>query len=397
MVFDFEYLQRDTNTYDVSLVPVGGICFLVLFFFLKIESPKTPFMAGIRVIDWLGTVTIIGGTIMLLFGLEFGGINYPWDSITTLSLILVGAFTLCIFGYIEKNYAKHPIMPASVFASMTNILVLGVNWVHASLFIAGSYFLTLYFQVVLGVSPIMSGVYILPQVVGLSIVAMLTGIFIRNTGKYLWVIRVSMAVTTLGYGLCIDMKTYTSWPRIIIYQLIAGMGSGPNFQAPLIALQNNIPPHEVATATSTFGFIRQLATSSSIVLGSVVYQNVISGRSDYLRGILGPDLAEHFLGSIAGSNIDMMDTLTPSQKQIVLDEYTTALSRVWVFYAALGALGCFFSIFIHEKELQDQHHVTKTGLVEQERAKEEWAAKEVTFDEKRPDTRDSDDTIFGRG
>jgi hypothetical protein len=36
------------------------------------------------------TSNIIGGTLMFLFGLEFGGVNYPWDSPTVICLIVFG-------------------------------------------------------------------------------------------------------------------------------------------------------------------------------------------------------------------------------------------------------------------------------------------------------------------
>jgi hypothetical protein len=51
-------------------------------------------------------------------------------------------------------------------------------------FIAGSYYLPLYFQAVVGASPLLSGVYILPFAISLSIVGVFTGIFIKKTGKY---------------------------------------------------------------------------------------------------------------------------------------------------------------------------------------------------------------------
>lgn len=47
---------------------------------------------------------------------------------------------------------------------------------------------------------------------------------------------------------------------------------GPNFQAPLIAIQTTVKPSDIATATGTFGFIRQLSTSISVVLGGVIFQ-----------------------------------------------------------------------------------------------------------------------------
>ena len=103
------------------------------------------------------------------------------------------------------------------------------------------------------------------MVLSLSVVSAVTGIVMKKTGRYREAIVSGLFFMTLGYGLFIDLKAYASWPRIIIYQLIAGIGIGPNFQAPLVAFQANIRPSDMATATATFGFVRQLSTSMSVV------------------------------------------------------------------------------------------------------------------------------------
>lgn len=311
---------------------------------------------------------------MFLIGLEFGGITYPWDSPTIICLIIFGVVVLCIFGLVEQKIAKYPIMPTALFQDLSNVCILGLNWAHASIFIAGAYYLPIYFQAVLGVSPIMSGVYVLPQVIGLSVCSVLTSIIIRKTGRYVEIIRLGMLTSTLGYGLFIDLKSYTSWPRIIIYQLIAGIGIGPNFQAPLIAIQSTMRPAEVATATSTFGFMRQLSTSASLVFGGVVYQNIIKKSAPLFYEVLGPELAPAFLGTIAGSNIAMMPQLTVEQRQVVVGEYTYALSRMWIFYTCIAGVGIVFSVFIKKKELSKEHEVTRTGLEAQEQARQERLA-----------------------
>lgn len=86
------------------------------------------------------------------------------------------------------------------------------------------------------------------------------GIFIRKTGRYRPPIWFGTFMMTLGFGLYINFPASPSWPRIIIYQIIAGLGVGPNFQAPLIALQSKVRPRDVASATATFGFTRNLVS-----------------------------------------------------------------------------------------------------------------------------------------
>ncbi|KAJ5377362.1 Efflux pump dotC [Penicillium cataractarum] len=352
-------------------LPIGGFSLLILFFFLSIESPKTPFLAGLRSIDWAGTFLIIGGTLMFLFGLEFGGINYPWKSATVICLIIFGIFVWILAMLAEWKLAKYPIIPPRLFNEWYNILILMVCYCHGFVFISGAYYLPLYFQTVLLASPILSGVYTLPMVLSLSIVSAGTGIIMKKTGRYREMIVAGLFFMTLGFGLLIDLKPYASWPRIILFQLIGGIGVGPNFQAPLVAFQANIRPADMATATATFGFVRQLSTSMSVVLGTVIYQNVIGQQADKLIAAIGPELTAEISSSFAGSSKDLIKSLTESQREVVLDAFTFALSRMWIFYTAMAGLGFILSLFIRPRELTKTHTIRKTGLEEQERARQE--------------------------
>jgi MFS family permease len=352
-------------------LPVGGVSLLILILFLHIESPKTPFWAGMRCIDWTGTFLIIGGTLMFLFGLEFGGVNYPWDSPTVICLIVFGVSTWALAMFLEWKVAKFPIIPPRLFNEWYNVLILLVCFCHGFTFIAATYYLPLYFQTVLQASPILSGVYVLPLVLSLAVGSMITGAVMKKTGRFREMIIGGMTLMALGFGLFIDLKVYASWPRIIIYQLIAGLGIGPNFQAPLVAFQANIRPADMATATATFGFVRQLSTSMSVVLGTVIYQNIMGQQSAKLIASLGPETAAAVSSSFGGSSKSLIESLTPSQRDVVLGAYTHALNRMWIFYTATACLGFVLALFIRRRELTRHHTVQKTGLAEQERARQE--------------------------
>lgn len=313
---------------------------------------------------------------MFLFGLEFGGLNYPWNSPTVICLIVFGIVTYGIFFLIEWKVAKYPIIPVRLFKNRHNVMIFCTCFCHASVFISGAYYLPLYFQSVLLVSPIMSGVYTLPQVLALSVVSAGTGIIINKTGRYKELISIGMGLMTVGFGLFIDLKPYTSWPRIIIYQLIAGAGVGPNFQAPLVALQANIHASDMAVATATFGFIRQLASTMGIVLGGVIYQNVLKQQLPQLETVVGASTAKQLADSFSGSDKSLIESLPTVQKHAVQSAFTFALSRAWIFYTVLGGLGFFFSFFLRRVELNRSHAIAKTGLVEQERARQEMMAAE---------------------
>ncbi|KAL8776531.1 MAG: hypothetical protein Q9213_008239, partial [Squamulea squamosa] len=354
-------------------LPFDGIAFIIILMYLDIETPKTPLLAGLKAIDWLGSLTIVCGTIMFLLGLEYGGISYPWTSATVLCLLIFGLVVIALFFLNEWKFATYPVMPLRLFKYRSNIASLLVCFCHGTTFIAGAYFLPLYFQAVLGASPILSGVYTFPFVLSLSFVSAAVGVFIKKTGQYLPAIWFGMFFMTLGFGLYIDLPDHPSWSRVILYQIIAGIGVGPNFQAPLIALQTLVKPKDIATATATFGFTRNIATSISVVIGGVIFQNGMSRRQSTLAADLPPDAAAFLSGGSAGAATELVKNLPAAQKRVADRVYTESLRTMWVYYVVVAFVGLLCSFAIGKKKLSKVHEVQKQGLAgqEEERKKEE--------------------------
>lgn len=94
-----------------SIVPVGAFSVLVLLFFLRVQSPRTPITAGLKVIDWTGSVLIVGGALMVLLALEFGDVAYSWSSATVICLLIFGTAVMALFMVNEWKIAKNPIIP----------------------------------------------------------------------------------------------------------------------------------------------------------------------------------------------------------------------------------------------------------------------------------------------
>ena len=211
-------------------LPLDGLAFIMLVLFLKLETPKTPIVAGLKSIDWVGVLLIIGGVVTFLFGMESGGQTKPWGSAYTICLVVFGIFIIFLFFINEWKFAKYPIMPLRLFKDRSNMATLGVCFCHGFVFIGATYYLPLYFQTVLEATPILSGVYLFPLVLSLSAGAMGVGIYIKKSGKFRPPIWFGLFFMTLGFGLFIDLDDYANWPKLIIYQIIAGIGVGPNFQ-----------------------------------------------------------------------------------------------------------------------------------------------------------------------
>lgn len=349
-------------------LPISGLGMAVLAFILKLHNPRTPMRQGLKAVDWLGSLTIVGGTLMVLLGLELGGVEKPWNSATVLCLVVFGLLTAGIFVLVEWKLAEFPIIPLRIFSSRSSLASLGVCAVQSFVFISGSYYLPLYFQAVLGADPLLSGLYALPFALSLSAVSALTGVFIKKTGKYLPCIIFGMATMTLGFGLFIDFESKLNVAKLVLYQIVAGIGVGPNFQAPLIALQTTVQPRDIGSATGTFGFVRQLFTSISVVVGGVIFQNRMQAQYSTLVKELGPETADLLSGSNAASKVGLVAKIPGREGEIARQAYLNSLQIMYVLYVCFSGAGLILAMFVGSRKLSKDHEEHKTGLEAMRRA-----------------------------
>lgn len=310
-------------------LPITGLVFLLLWVTLKLETPNTPIWSGLKAVDWTGCLFVIGSTIMLLLGLDFGGVTHPWDSATVICLLVFAGVTLGLFIVNEWKLVKYPVIPLVLFHHRSGIASFLVCFCHGYIFMGEAYYLPLYFQAVLGSSPIMSGVYILPFVLAITLSAALTGLFIQKTGLYVPAMWLGLATMTLGVGLLINLEVTAKWGKIMGFQVIAGIGIGLNFEGPLLAVQAIVGAENAATATATIGFVRTLSTAISVVIGTVVFQNQMARKGAQLLSSLGEQLASQVSGG-AMANIEIIDTLPLDQKLVARRAIYESLRTVWI-------------------------------------------------------------------
>lgn len=333
-------------------MPFAGLSFIALTLFLHIQNPNIGLIEGLRLIDWLGSVTIVGATVMLLLGLQLGVSQYAWNSVTVVCLIIFGTATFGIFGFIECKVAKTPIIPPKLFARRPRVAVMVVCICQASILAASIYFLPLYFQIVLGASPLVSGIYFLPTTVTLALFLLSVGHIIKKTGRYIALIRSGACALLLGTGSLVDTKAYLSWPRIIVSQILVGSGLGLLNQSPLVALYEVIDPQDVTTGTSAYQFLKIFSETISVILGQVIFQSQVKRQSAALlhRG-LPPSVISALEKGESILLANEVKSLEGEQQDLMHDAFVVALKRMWIFYTVISFLAVVAAITIIGKKL----------------------------------------------
>lgn len=209
-----------------------------------------------------------------------------------------------------------------------------------------------------------SGLLILPLGLIEAFAGLITGAVIHRTGRYVELTWLGLVLLAIGNGLFANLDAYSSLGEIIGYQIVAGFGSGFLFEPPIIAIQAMVSQDDTATATATIGFIRNLAMSSSIVIGGVVFQNSMERMKPKLLAAGMPErLATRMSGQSAIANVDVIRTIhDPAQLTTVKEAFAWSLRNMWVFYTAMCGIGLFACAFMPRIKLNKEHVETQTGL-----------------------------------
>ena len=323
--------------------------FITLLMFLKVPNPRTPVLAGLKAIDWTGATLIIGGALMILLGVDFGDVTYPWSSTTVICLIIFGAVAVGIFIVNEWKFASNPVIPLRLFSPASTSAAYVVFTCNFYVFIGLAYYLPLYSQSVLGSNALDAGLHLLPLIVSCSLSAAAGGLLIQKTGKYLPVMCVAQALLTLGAGLFISLQFEKSLAKLFVFEIITGVGVGLNIEAPILAAQAAATERDTAAVIATMSFVRSIGTAISVVVGGVIFQNEMNAANSRLVEQLGEQLASQFKGDKASAMVEAIGKLPEDQQEIVRRTYYGALKAVWIMVSSLwtcliAALTSFYSV-----------------------------------------------------
>ena len=161
-------------------LPAGAVVAAVLFF-THIPSRHTVVEGRSRVIATLKKMDLVGfaifapAAIQCLLALEWGGSHYAWGDSRIIGLFCGSGGTLALFLAWEYRVGDEAMIPFSMMRR--RIVWCGCLFI---LFFFGAlmnaaYYLPIYFQAIRGVTPTLSGVYLLPMILGQMFTAVLSG------------------------------------------------------------------------------------------------------------------------------------------------------------------------------------------------------------------------------
>ena len=254
-------------------VPFGLIGTIISFYKLKelsIKAVKTK-------LDIWGNLTFVSGITLLLIGVTYGlipygnnpmGWNNPWV-ITSLSL---GLISLILFPIIETrvespmfdlNLFKIKSFTFGILATLLSGLARGGAMILIIILLQGIW-LPLHGYSYAS-TPFWAGVYLIPLIMGMIVMAPISGILSDKYGPR-WIATSGMALVTLSFLLLIALPSNFSYIELGLILLLMGIGNGMFGSPNNAAIMNSVSAEDRGVASGMMFTMFNTATPTSIAI-----------------------------------------------------------------------------------------------------------------------------------
>lgn len=210
------------------------------------------------------------------------------------------------------------------------------------------YYLPIYFQAVDGVTPTMSGVYMLPSIIAQLFTAIIVGRLVIVVGRYLPFALGSAILASIGYGLCSTFSTHTTTGEWIGYQILFGAGRGMGFQMPIVAVQNSLSPTMAPLAISLVMFSGMLCGALFLSFSTTIFTQSLRHLIPSDSNGIDPE------SIIAAGATGFRKILSPDALGGILIAYAKSIDRVFYLITALTAASFFFAFGLGFKDIREK-------------------------------------------
>ncbi len=329
-------------------LPIGIAALVVTSAALKIHHVRRE-----HSIDYLGATTIVAAVSSFLLFTTWAGPDHGWTSELSLALLAVGFVLSAVFVLVE-NVVAEPIIPMELFKnqifSTSNVFGFIIGFAMFGVIV----FMPVYLQVVGDLTPTMSGLALIPMVVGIFSTSISSGIAMSRTGRYKVFPIVGAATVTAALYLLSRLGVDSPYWQVAIYIYAFGAGLGLTMQTIVTAVQNSIDRKHMGTATSSVMFFRQMGGT----FGAAVFGAILTSRlAVHMVAELGPQAARQAGGGNVTGNVDKIKALRgtdPTVYHKILDAFSLSLHDVFLWAIPVVIVALIVACLIREIPLKSR-------------------------------------------
>jgi EmrB/QacA subfamily drug resistance transporter len=265
-------------------VPVGVAVVLLTPRFLD-ETRRHPGR-----FDSAGALTSTAGLVALVYGF-IRAASSGWHDRVTGGAFVAAAVLLVAFVVLEGR-AEQPIMPLRLLADRTRASTCVARLLITASMSGMMFFLTLYLQNVLGLSPVEFSLAILPSTIPYIVLGrILTPVIERVGAKAVMVTgAVISAISMAWLSRISDTSTFIS--GVLGPNVLAGVGMGFLFVATTFAALSGASPQETGAVSGMLQTMQQVGGSLGVAILVTVFGTMMRG-ADPIAGLTAAQQARH--------------------------------------------------------------------------------------------------------
>ncbi|MCT4352905.1 MFS transporter [Streptomyces sp. Je 1-79] len=325
-------------------LPIGIVALFVIAAVLHIPVRSTR-----HTIDYLGTLLIASVATCLVLVASLGGNTWDWNSPQIIGLAVLGAVLLVWFVYVEKRAAE-PVLPLKLFKIRTFTLVSVISFVVGFAMFGALTYLPTFLQVVQGVTPTISGVHMLPMVLGMLITSTVSGQIVSRTGRWKVFPIAGTGITALGLLLLNELTESSSTWETSAYFFVFGVGLGLVMQVLVLVVQNAVSYQDLGVATSGATFFRSIGASFGVAVFGTIFTHRLNVKLDAaLAGqALPPGTGPDQIAADPRAIAELPAELQPS----VVHAYSTSITDVFLYAVPVVLVAFVVAWFLKEDKLR---------------------------------------------
>jgi EmrB/QacA subfamily drug resistance transporter len=325
-------------------LPIGIIALVTIAFALPASASREA-----HKIDYMGTVLLAAAATCVVLLTSWGGTTYAWSSPVIIGLG-VAAVLLAVAWWVSAGRAAEPVLPRRLFRNPVFSVGAGISFAAGFAMFGALAFLPLYLQVVRGVSPTISGVYLLPMVLGLLVTSVTSGQLISRLGRYKVYPIIGTALVAIALFLLSTLTETTSSVVLSLYFFVLGLGLGLVLQVLVIAVQNSTDYADLGTATSSVTFFRTIGGSFGVAIFGSVFSNRLA--TELAAALHGASLPAGFNPAAAQANPAVLQKLPAALRADVLHAYVVSFHAVFLGAVPVALAAFVLTWFLREVPLR---------------------------------------------
>jgi len=336
-------------------IPIGIAAFLICWFALRLPSKKAT-----HKVDILGVVTLSIATTCLIFFSEFGGnADHGWDAPETWAWGAGMLIAAGLFVWVEAK-AEDPIIPLSFFRNPIFVNATAIGFTLGLGMFAAIAFVPTFLQMSSGTSAAVSGLLMIPMMVGVMGTSIFSGLAITKTGKYKIYPILGTLVTAGAMLLFTGLTAETPVWLICVYLFLFGAGLGLIMQVVVLVTQNAVAPNDIGSATSTNNYFREVGASLGVAIFGALFTNRLSENLTKVFTDAGADAAS---AGQATATLDpqTLNELPDEVRDGIVTAYADSLAPVFWYLIPFLLLAFVLALFLKQIPLSDTAGMVARG------------------------------------